>query len=208
MTTAITEKPGVDQKFYELGVGYYVAARASAMSMIATVTGNLYHHALEMLIKGHLTHNLSFAQLKKEVGHDLLKAWQRFKSLFPTDDLSAFDAEIEHLDLFEDIRYPDSSRRRGMILISWNVPLPELILGLKVQPFCLCVTRLDDLFDRLFVLCNIKPDSCLRCMSQHTLQILQYDNRHFARWFSLKWFEEEAQKRVIHIVPARPPAAE
>ncbi len=79
MTTAITEKPDVDREFYQLGAQYYVAARAAGMSMITTVTGNLYHHALEMIIKGRLAHTLSFAQLKKEVGHSLAAAWDHFK---------------------------------------------------------------------------------------------------------------------------------
>ena len=77
-------------------------------------------------------------------------------------------------------------------------------LGPIRAPYYLCATRLDALFDRLFVLCGIKPDVCLRGMSQHTLRILQWGNPFFSKWFPREWFEEEAPKRVIAFVPAHP----
>lgn len=70
-----------EQWLLELGVQYYVAARSAAMARLAPITGNLFHHSLEMLLKAGLSRQNSMDYLKVEYGHKLDKLWTRFKVL-------------------------------------------------------------------------------------------------------------------------------
>jgi hypothetical protein len=85
-----------DVRFMDLGVQYYAAARAAVMANLFPVCGNLYHHAIEMLLKAGLSQKLSLSELK-EFRHKLPKLWKRFKSEFPSID--QFDDVIVKLDL-------------------------------------------------------------------------------------------------------------
>jgi hypothetical protein len=112
MTPAIQDFPMADYHFYAIGLQYHAAARFAAVSALMPVSGNLFHHALEMILKGKLTHTLSLDRLKK-CGHDLRKVWRRFKRMLPTEQLSPFDDLIAKLDQFETLRYPDDLLKRG-----------------------------------------------------------------------------------------------
>ncbi len=96
--------------FLERGVQYYVSARFAAEAGLQPVSGNLYHHAIEMFLKSRLTYcgiALSDLAKKGKFSHDLTLLWTAFKKWFPTEDLSPFDRLITELNRFEDIRYPD-----------------------------------------------------------------------------------------------------
>src|SRR5262249_49773858 len=73
MPTAIDEFPQADYHFYTMGLQYYVAGRFGAVHRLTPVTGNLLHHAVEMVLKGKLAHHHSLSDLKKKFGHDLAK---------------------------------------------------------------------------------------------------------------------------------------
>ena len=78
------------------------------------VTGNLYHHAIEFFLKGHLCRVVSDKDLKSKYGHKLVDIWNRFKSEVNDPTFDQFDQCIAELDKFDIIRYPDEVLRHGM----------------------------------------------------------------------------------------------
>jgi hypothetical protein len=98
----------ISDAFFVLGSQYFAVARFSASTFLMPICGNLYHHAVEMLLKGYLANSISPGQLKSAFGHHLPKLWEEFKSIVDDPNLSSFDLAISRLNQFEDIRYPDS----------------------------------------------------------------------------------------------------
>jgi hypothetical protein len=102
-----------ERQFVSAGVQYYVAARASALAGLMPVCGNLFHHAVEMLLKaGIIQHNdaagVPFDETDKrlrQLGHKLIKSWDEFKTTHPGENLGGWDALIADLDRWEEIRY-------------------------------------------------------------------------------------------------------
>jgi hypothetical protein len=102
-----------ERLFVSAGVQYYIAARASTLAGLMPVSGNLFHHAVEMLLKaGIIKHgameNISFDktdQHLRSLGHKLIKSWDQFKALHPAENLGRWDALIADLDRWEEIRY-------------------------------------------------------------------------------------------------------
>jgi hypothetical protein len=101
-------------EFLKLGVQYYAAARAIRL---LPVTGNLYHHALEMFLKAGLSRKYSLTALKRQFGHKLPDLWREFKIEFPAPEFEAFDDTIEDVEDFEEVRYPDSVLKHGALMI-------------------------------------------------------------------------------------------
>jgi hypothetical protein len=95
-----------------------------ALSSLIPVAATLYHHAIEMYLKGGLALTTTEKQ-RRNLGHKLSDIWPEFKALFPNDDLSAFDAVISGLDPFEDVRYPERILEHGLAsAIDWG-PQPS-----------------------------------------------------------------------------------
>jgi hypothetical protein len=123
--------PNAHMRFFDLGIQYYVVARFSAIAGLIPVSGNQYHHAVEMLLKGQLAKTVPLEVLKRTYSHRLKRTWKDFKNLFPTEDLSSFDGLLRGLDRFEQIRYPDNVLREGMsVALDWHPPeTPTKITG-------------------------------------------------------------------------------
>jgi hypothetical protein len=68
---------------------YHVTARYAAFSGLSQVGGILFHHAIEMYLKGYLCSKLDAGQLRK-LGHDLGKSWGAFKKDFAGSGLKRF----------------------------------------------------------------------------------------------------------------------
>lgn len=58
------------ESFFNIGTQYYIAARFSALSRLLPVSGNLFHHAIEMYFKGYLVTKFALTDLKS-LGHRL-----------------------------------------------------------------------------------------------------------------------------------------
>jgi hypothetical protein len=91
---------------FKNGCQYYIAARFAVEAQCFPVCGNLFHHAVEMMLKGALASNRTAAELKR-MSHNLAKLWDDFRKEFPDPALSRHDATIATLDNLEFIRYPD-----------------------------------------------------------------------------------------------------
>ena len=90
-----------------IAIQYYVAGRSATFAGSMPVAGNLFHHAIEMLVKYFLLEHYSASQLKSQFGHDLKKLWCAFKKDLANEPaLARFDGLVSELNKIEDLRYP------------------------------------------------------------------------------------------------------
>jgi hypothetical protein len=152
--------PDAYQQFYQTALEYYVAARAALFCRCTLVPGNLFHHAVEMLLKGQLSKTIPLKDLKnpKKFGHKLPLLWATFKNLFPTEDLSEFEQMIAELEEFESIRYPDKILKQGaQIGIGWGRGFSIGNTLRNEHKYQVGMGDVDAFFGRLFPLCRINP---------------------------------------------------
>jgi hypothetical protein len=119
------ERERMEEEFLKHGLQYYIAARFAAATGLLPVTGNLYHHAIEMLLKAGLARTMSPEEMRDKFWHRLPKAWKAFRIAFPGPDLSRFDKTIADVNRWEKIRYPEEIVRSGArIDVVW-APTPD-----------------------------------------------------------------------------------
>src|SRR5437588_7197638 len=95
---AIDDHPNADFHFYQIAFQYYGAGRFAALTAMMPVSGNIIHHAVEMMLKGRLTHTLTLQQMAAQpYRHSLPRIWQAFKALYPSANLTRFDQFIDLL---------------------------------------------------------------------------------------------------------------
>ena len=180
---------GLYIKFFDWGIQYYVAARFCSMAKLMPVNGNLYHHAVEMLLKGQLSKKLPPEELKKRFGHNLPALWQAFKHEVPNETIARYDVVITELHRFESIRYPDVVFREGMGLISsWNrtpePPAPQGIFA-NVPRYSIAVTEMDEFIGELFRLCDMNLSAYMGAyfLNEHAAMVLENENPACRGWF-------------------------
>ncbi|MGQ0603551.1 MAG: hypothetical protein ACT4QE_17870 [Anaerolineales bacterium] len=165
-------------EFFSLGLQYFVAARFAAIAQLGSVVGNLFHHAVEMLLKGHLANKMSLLELKGK-GHRLEDLWMVFKSNIGDATLNRFDPTIAKLDKFESIRYPDRIISQGMMMKIGLVDCDES-LDDPTHPepaYDLCVEDIDRLVNAIFQMSNINPRFFTPRFNSHARIYLEKDNR-------------------------------
>jgi len=148
-----------EEMFFSFGAHYYVTARFAVCSGMTPLCGNLFHHAIEMLLKGDLSRKISLKELStRKYGHRLRSLWEQFKVEHPDPDLKRFDASIDNLERFEDIRYPDLILQKGLISnISFH-PLPPAGGPLRSEPkYDLLIPEIDELVHAIFEVSNKNP---------------------------------------------------
>jgi hypothetical protein len=127
------------------------------------VGSTMYHHAIEMILKGFLVKNHTSSRLKK-IGHNLLYLWEMYKSEVNNARLARFDKTITELDKVESLRYPDEMVKQGYIL-NWGLGSlePAKIPDSNVVPqYFINVSDLDSIAFDIFTTCNINPKSGFR----------------------------------------------
>lgn len=146
-------KDALKMLYFETGLQYYVAARYSATAALIPVSGNLFHHALEMFLKGYLTKDLNEDE-RIRLKHDLKKTWKLYKSKVGDASLGKFDALISDLDKFEDIRYPEPIARSGMTATidfgGPTIPAVSTSGSRQLRAFKINVAELDELMKLIF----------------------------------------------------------
>ena len=89
-------------KYYDFGFQYYVAGRCGVASRFDPVAGTLFHHAIEMLLKGALCDHVSKRE-RFRMKHKLTRIWRAFKDGYGAGpDLDNFDAVVAELHKFEE----------------------------------------------------------------------------------------------------------
>jgi hypothetical protein len=102
------------EEYIYYGFQYYLAARFATAGWAHPVAANLFHHAIEMLLKGGLCPHTTEAERKK-MGHRLPRIWDAFRTCYhPSKKLSHFDELIKNLHKYEDIRYPEKIALQGI----------------------------------------------------------------------------------------------
>ncbi|SIO55869.1 hypothetical protein SAMN05443247_08143 [Bradyrhizobium erythrophlei] len=100
--------------FWERGCQYYIAARFAVPGGLNPVAANLLHHAIEFMLKGTLVKTRELRGLQNKYGHKLPPLWKDFKTVVGDAGLTRFDAIIDGLHRYEDLRYPDDALKNGM----------------------------------------------------------------------------------------------
>jgi hypothetical protein len=176
--------------FYNKGVHYYVAARFSVLSRLRTISGNLFHHALEMLLKGKLAETYTLQQLKAKFNHRLVRIWEEFKLLFPKENLVAYDEMIANLGRFEDLRYPDVMiEKGGVVAIAWGgskLPASSKSKEGGGQYYRFSMDEMDCLVAKIIDLCSNEPLSFMLLLHEDARRILQKHNKACHDWFSME----------------------
>ena len=101
----------MDTEYLNLAIQYYIAGRSASFAYSIPVAGNIFHHAVEMLLKYFLISNnsCSASKLKNDFGHNLKKLWDAFKKVMNDRTLDKFDG------LISDLRTQESSLRTQML---------------------------------------------------------------------------------------------
>src|SRR5713101_2090169 len=137
----------MDDQYLDLAIQYYIAGRSATFAYSTPVAGNLFHHAVEMLLKCFLIDSYSADQLKYEFGHNLKKLWDAIKKVVNDPTLDKFDGIISDLNDFEEIRYPG----KGFLINFYihKVERPEASGGckfMKTKQYFTCLEDIDELF--------------------------------------------------------------
>ena len=97
----------METEYLGIAIQYYVAGRSATFAGSIPVAGNLFHHAVEMLLKFFLLKHYSPMQLKQDFRHDLEKLWLEFKKIANESALGNFDKLVSALNEAEDLRFPE-----------------------------------------------------------------------------------------------------
>jgi hypothetical protein len=106
--------------FVRSGYEYYANARFAMHAQSSYVCGNLFHHAIEMLLKADLAKNGNSLEELERMRHNLKRLWRAYKSNHPDAALSRHDRTINRLNRHEEIRYPDPALGSIGVSIEWS----------------------------------------------------------------------------------------
>ena len=156
------------QHFVGLGLQYFVAGRFAANAELVPVSGNLLHHAVEMLLKACLVSQVSMAELKR-TGHDLTRLWQQAVEYWPEIQTPAHSTTIAELQRFERLRYPDSAIADGAAMTLTLAPSWDRAhfrsADTSVPQYYLALSGVDALFRELFKKADANPEVFVRGLS-------------------------------------------
>lgn len=172
--------------FFDLATKYYVTARLAARAGLLPVHGNLFHHAVEMYLKGALVGTLPVEQMKKPpYSHDLTALWDRFKTKADDPALARFDLTIQALHEFESIRYPDQIVDKGMIAtIVWQPHHATSESGSAEMPpkYEFIIVEIDNLVIEVLRRASINPKFFIMKIPGAGKEALAYQNPQAAAW--------------------------
>jgi hypothetical protein len=134
--------------FVQNAYQYYAVARFAMHAQCMPVCGILFHHTVEMFLKGGLVLKRPISELEA-MRHRLKVIWRAFKADFPEPSLERHNTAISRLDKFDVIRYPDAILEHGMgTTAQWRCPAAEVIAygGIKTpKQYVVVVSDIDDL---------------------------------------------------------------
>jgi hypothetical protein len=159
-TSGCHDMDAIDE-FFKVGSQYYVAGRFAAFAWFHPVVGNLFHHAIEMYLKGALSKPKGLSDLRK-LSHNLPRIWSAFKVQANDPALDRFDAVITGLHDYEELRYPDSVLAKGMESTIHIVRPPIASARATSLPhYEICLQDMDELTDVIFTAASRNPKAYL-----------------------------------------------
>jgi hypothetical protein len=165
------------------GLDYYVTGRFATAHHFTPVSANILHHAVELLLKACLAQDdpldkiLEYWHPKNGYGHNIVRLWQDFKARQPAPVPAEFDAIIEGLHAFEDIRYPETLIRDGATISIgiFEVETPVLRNGLvPVNAYSLMLSQIDRLMGFLFDASGANPPAFLPRVTDDKQALIHY----------------------------------
>jgi hypothetical protein len=172
------DKEGLRTLYFQNGLQYYTVARYAAFSGFIPVCGSLFHHAIEMYLKGYFCKLLDEKQ-RRNLGHDLKKMWRNFKKDSSDPTLARFDNAIVALDKHERIRYPEVIAKKGMgayIHFKKDGLGPTAASARKEPVYEIVVDELDALSRVLFEKARVNPAFFLQGLRPEAKTFLNRDN--------------------------------
>jgi hypothetical protein len=158
-------------EYFRLGTSYYVSGRFAHYANEVPVVGNLFHHAVEMLLKGCLVKAGATEKERVDLGHALGRIWRVFRQHVPDPALDEFKDTITDLDKFEDLRYPEvaarehakSGKKGGVSMVVGPGPHAPAIRadGKKVALYSADTDKIDALVIALFKAGSCNPPAFL-----------------------------------------------
>lgn len=125
--------------------------------MLLPVIGNLFHHAIELYIKGYLSIKLTENELLS-YKHNLKELWKVFKQEVNELELDNFNELIATVHKFEDIRYPDKIHREGaMIFVDIGKGKSYMLPRRPEAEYRINVWQIDALVKILFAKASFNP---------------------------------------------------
>jgi len=106
----------LQDEFFYLATQYYAIGKFAMSASLDPVSGILFHHALELYLKGALSLRMDETK-RRDLGHQLHALWSEFKNMASYPELAKFDGAVKVLQKFEEIRYPERIVRNGMRLV-------------------------------------------------------------------------------------------
>jgi len=166
--------------FLSCGCEYYATARWAMSAQRSWVCGNLFHHAVETILKAGLAKNAKTLAELQRMGHKLKELWRAYKAGYPNVDLTRHDKTIDRLDRFEEIRYPNTALNSIGVSMQWSgEPLDVKAHGELKAPrlYVIVVSDIDDLVADL-----LKTSSwnlgVVMGSNQAALEAIKRENRH------------------------------
>jgi hypothetical protein len=172
--------------FLSFGFEYYVAGRFAVSGGLLPIAGNLFHHAVEMLLKGALCKHLT----KEEIwafGHKLELLWSSFKKHMTSDQsLDSFDTVVAELDKFEDLRYPDKKLMSSGMALTFGFGKATPSVSEGPQPsepqYQLFVGEIDALVKAILTTSGVNPKFYTMRYRDHGITYLKHENQETSLW--------------------------
>lgn len=173
--------------FARVAVQYYIAGRSAAINQLLPVAGNLLHHAVEMSLKAALAASHSMGELRA-FNHNLPNAWRTFVAAYHVTARPQFEAVVNALHRFENLRYPDSLLTDGaeMQLALHRTDVitsgPTGFRVPRVPIYLLVLEEVDELQEAIFAASNLNPKFFSGSLSAKAREHLLERNLHSNIW--------------------------
>jgi hypothetical protein len=169
-----------DYFFVGSGYEYYANARFAMHAQSSYVCGNLFHHAIEMLLKADLAKTGASLEELQRMGHSLKRLWRAYKSNHPNAALARHDRTINRLDKHEDIRYPNPALGSIGVSLEWfGEPGGVTAYGGTKSPkqFAVVVGDIDDLVAEIIRVSSWNSGAIART-NEAALEAIRRHNKH------------------------------
>lgn len=176
------DKDSARHYYVTTAIQYHIAARFAAFAGFSYVCGVLFHHAVEMYLKGQLCLTHDENQLRK-FSHNLLKSWKAYKEAVSWTGPGAFEDSIRTLNDHEELRYPDRIAPAGAVVIDFSRPkssevLPESKSKLnRGKYFTLYVDDLDALASAILQASKLNPPYFTAALNSDASEFLRRENK-------------------------------
>jgi hypothetical protein len=174
------DKTALRVLYFTSALHYHAVARYAFFSGFIPVCGNLFHHAIEMYLKGYFCESTDEDE-RKAMGHNLKKIWRRFKRDASDASLNRFDSVISDLDEHEGIRYPEKIAKLGMTgyitLTKGSVTEGVLTDKQPLPHYEITVDELDALSREIVAKSPINPQGLIAALNQFALDFLNRENK-------------------------------